>query len=80
MIYFKENFPHNYLYLDIKREFKFLKSSDWFSLRKNLFTRRLTLKSLTKQTSVFLRSMSSKPNRFEKFLEKHLHLVVCRKC
>ena len=46
MISCKENVWHSSLYLDIKGELKFLKSSDWFFLRINLsFSRRLTLKS-----------------------------------
>ena len=46
MISFKEYVWHNPLHFDIKGEFKFLKSSDWFSLRTNLsFMRRLVLKS-----------------------------------
>ena len=32
MISFKENVWHNSLYLDIQGQFKFLKTSDWFSL------------------------------------------------
>ena len=46
MISFKENVWYGSLYLDTKREPKFLKSSDWLSLRINIsFSRRLILKS-----------------------------------
>ena len=49
MISFKENLWHSFLYLDTKGELKFLKLSDWFSIRMNLsFSRRLTLKSSRK--------------------------------
>ena len=46
MISFKENVWHGSLYLDTKGEPKFLKSSDWLSLRINVSSsRRLRLKS-----------------------------------
>ena len=49
MISFKENIWQISLYLDTKGELKFLKVTDWFSLRTNLsFNRRLILKSLRK--------------------------------
>ena len=46
MISFKEIVWHDYLYLDTEGEFKFLKSSDCFSLKTNLsFSRKVILKS-----------------------------------
>ena len=54
MISFKENVWDNFLYLDVKGRFKFLKSSDWFSLRTNLpFTMRLiNIKKISKKINL----------------------------
>ena len=67
MISFWKNVWHNSLYLHIKGEFEFLKSSKWFSLRIN-FTRRYILTSPGKLsiTNYLLQIMTLRFNCIER--------------